>query len=122
MSGDRQPFLYAPIRACLRGPRNDPRTVAVLVVPTPKGAPVVARMPLPADGRGDAVARAREQIIREAHDRAAAREADPEELVRWWMARASQRADFVWLERPMAGSAVSLEAEAEGILAEYVAP
>ena len=121
MTEPKYPFLYAPIRACLRGPRNDPRTVAVLLVPVADGRPLVVKAELPDDSDGAAVAEARDFIFEEANFAADLRTTDPEALLRWWLARAGQQADFVYLSKPMAGCAADLGAEAQAILDAYIA-
>ena len=121
MTEDAIPYVYARIRACLRGPMNDPRTIAVLLAPVGGGEPHLAAAPLPDDEQGAAVRQARDEIYAQAMEFAVGRKANSAELLVWWRGRAAQEADFVYLAAPKAGCAPDLRAEAEVILAAAIA-
>lgn len=109
------PYHYAPIRACVGGPRSDSRTIAVLLVPL-DGAPVVARRTLP-PARA-ALSRVLDDLLAAADRAAAAEAAEPGALIRWWEARAACRTDSVYLAEPMSGITADPSAEVAAILAE----
>ena len=115
----RLPYLYAPGRACLRGPASDPRTVGVLVVPVGGGMPAMARAELPSDAAGQAVSRGRDDILAEARAVVAESGGNADALVSWWERRAAYDADGVYLARPMAGAAADPVAEGVVILGGY---
>ncbi len=114
----RRPFHYAPIRACVRGPLSDSRTIAVLCVPL-DGDPVLARVVLPDVPDRLALTQACTQLYADAVDAAAAarRTETPRALIDWWVSRAACTADSVYLAMPMSGSGGDPQAEAEAILA-----
>ncbi len=115
-----RPYLYAPLRACLRGPTNDARTVAVLALPLDGEGPILERAALPADDDGRLVSEAREDIFAELVE-VWSRAHDVGDVSRWWQARALCDADFVYLAAPMAAAAVDVKAEVAKLLREYVA-
>ncbi|MBM4367553.1 MAG: hypothetical protein FJ102_15175 [Deltaproteobacteria bacterium] len=114
-----RPYLYAPLRACLRGPTNDARTVAVLAFPLDGEGLFMERAPLPSDADGRLVSEAREDILAELVE-VWSRAHDVADVSRWWQARALCDADFVYLAAPMAGAAADVNGEVARILKDYI--
>ncbi len=115
-----RPFHYAPIRACLRGPGSDSRTIAVLCVPL-HGEPALARIALPPVPDSEFFRQGCDALFAEAIRAAAARGERPRALIDWWVSRAACTADGVYLDMPMSGAGGEPQAEAELILARRVA-
>lgn len=116
---NRLPYLYAPVRACLRGPGSDARTVGVLLVPLRGGEPSMELAALPDDPMGHAVARARDDILAEARAVFTESGGSADALATWWESRAAYDADGVYLARPMGGAADDLGVEAAALLRGY---
>ncbi|GDX82738.1 hypothetical protein LBMAG42_45490 [Deltaproteobacteria bacterium] len=115
-----RPFHYAPIRACLRGPGSDSRTIAVLCVPL-HGDPVLARMDLPPVPDAALIREGCDALFAEAVRAAAGRAERPRALIDWWVGRAACTADGVYLDMPMSGAGGDPQAEADAILARRIA-